>query len=55
MPLSLLRRSHGAYYELGSGSALGGVKLSNFIPWDLDMDIRKVVLPLSYSIYREFV
>ena len=35
--------SHGVYYELESGSALGGVKLSNFIPWDIDMDIREDV------------
>ena len=27
------------YSQLESGSCLGAVKLSNFIPWDIDIDI----------------
>ena len=29
----------GIEYQLESGSCLGAVKLANFIPWDIDMDI----------------
>jgi len=30
---------YGADYQLESGSCLGAVKLANFIPWDIDMDV----------------
>merc|ERR1719450_1375158 len=29
----------GIEYQLESGSCLGAVKLANFIPWDIDIDI----------------
>ena len=29
---------HSIHYEVGSGTAIGAVKLSNFIPWDIDAD-----------------
>ena len=29
----------GLQYQLESGSCLGAVKLNNFIPWDIDIDI----------------
>ena len=37
--LEHVSRVHNIDYELGSGSALGAVKLQNFIPWDIDIDI----------------
>ena len=37
--LEYIRKEFGISYELESGSSLGAVKLGNFIPWDIDMDI----------------
>ena len=37
--LETISQKLGIEYGLDSGSALGAVKLGNFIPWDIDMDI----------------
>ena len=37
--LETIANKLGIEYSLDSGSALGAVKLGNFIPWDIDMDI----------------
>ncbi|XP_023337539.1 uncharacterized protein LOC111708410 [Eurytemora carolleeae] len=37
--LEFIRDKYGIYYEIESGTLLGAVKLGNFIPWDIDLDI----------------
>ena len=37
--LETISQKLGLEYSLDSGSTLGAVKLGNFIPWDVDMDI----------------
>ena len=37
----IFRDKYGIYYEIESGTLLGAVKLGNFIPWDIDLDIGK--------------
>ena len=36
--LEAVTASLGLDYQLKAGSALGAVKLGNFIPWDIDID-----------------
>ena len=40
----IFRDKYGIYYEIESGTLLGAVKLGNFIPWDIDLDIGKTGL-----------
>ena len=37
--LEAVTASLGLDYQLKAGSALGAVKLGNFIPWDIDIDV----------------
>ena len=37
--LEYLATNHGIDYELAYGCALGGTKISNFMPWDIDGDV----------------
>ena len=36
--LDSIAEAYKFHYEIGAGTALGTVKLSNFIPWDIDAD-----------------
>ena len=37
--LEQLAADQGLQYEIGDGTLLGGVKVANYMPWDIDIDV----------------